>query len=449
MSWIPTLFAAEAIPSAMITFVALLMFLQLDQGWGMATLLTGLLTLPWIVRPLLQHMMRRAGHLALQLRIVETAIFAAIVWLALSFEGGGQYLLWNVFSALLCLALLCAWHEMAARHHYGHLLRLPFQRYYNLPKMFASQTAVILTYGIMIVGVGFLEVFYHNRHNAMTLSWSTAVYVLAGGYLLFLAFNLFAIPGSSKSKKSYRHGSDKAYMAYSPYKPSSANPSYPLLPIAFLFLLLLPQSLMFHARVLFFISARARGGLGASLQWLGLAQGTVGVIAFTFGLVLGYWLVIHGGRVHRHLQGSERICHTHTALSPDGRSRISRRALIVATVLLPISPLIYWHLSFLLPATLFPLCVATFLAQFLFGFGLNACAPYVRTVSGKTYANATGYLYIPAIALAMLLPASLSGFMLEHISFQTFFAINALCIIPAWGIGALGLYRSNCEIAKQ
>lgn len=420
MSWIPTLFAAEAIPSAMITFVALLMFLQLGEGWGMATVLSGLLTLPWIVMPLLRGTMLRAGHLALQLRIVEGAAFAAMVWLALSFTVHVQRL-WHVFAALMVLAVFCAWHEMAARHHYTRLLRRPVQCFYNLPKMLGSQTMVILTYGILIVVVGFLEVFYHNRAHAVTLSWSTAVYALAGVYLLLWVCNLFAIPGSSKSQKPFgdvAEGPDKAR------QPLSAHA---LAPLALLFVLLLPQSLMFHARVLFFISARADGGLGAPLQWLGLAQGTVGVIAFTTGLALGYWLIVQRASRRHH--------------KPD--DILARRAWLIATALLPLSPLVYWHLSFLLPTTLFPLCVATFVAQFLFGFGLNACAPYISAISGARYANATGYLYIPVIALAMLVPASLSGFLLEQVSFQTFFIIDALCIIPAWAVGAVGAVRRN------
>ena len=41
--------------------------------------------------------------------------------------------------------------------------------------MFFSQASTVVTYGAMIMVVGALEVFYHNRRNAITLSWSTAI----------------------------------------------------------------------------------------------------------------------------------------------------------------------------------------------------------------------------------------------------------------------------------
>ena len=75
MRWIPSLFAAEAIPSAMITFVALLMFVQLGVGWGESTLLCGLLMLPWVLKSFLRDKVRRMGHFQHVLRVVELLIF--------------------------------------------------------------------------------------------------------------------------------------------------------------------------------------------------------------------------------------------------------------------------------------------------------------------------------------------------------------------------------------
>ena len=68
MKWLPSLLAAEAIPSAMITFVALLLFVQLGVGWGESTLLCALLTLPWVLKSWLREWLQRivAGPCASQ-----------------------------------------------------------------------------------------------------------------------------------------------------------------------------------------------------------------------------------------------------------------------------------------------------------------------------------------------------------------------------------------------
>ncbi|MBQ7443944.1 MAG: hypothetical protein IJS59_08805 [Bacteroidaceae bacterium] len=428
MSWLATLFAAEAIPSAITTYVALLIFMQMGMGWGASTLMAAMLMLPWTARPLAETALARAGHLPLQLRTAEAALFAALVWLALSFTGPDGSV-WHVAAALLAVAMLSAWHEIGSRHLYTRLLRRPMQRYFNLPKMVASQSVVVITYGVMIVGVGFLEVFYHNRRNAMTLSWSTAVYVLAGFYLLLTLYNLIALPAPARC---HHRTTPLPAAGIAPHAALGGDKRrQAVLAWALMFAMLLPQALMFHARVLFFVAPRTQGGLGATLQWLGLAQGTVGVIAFSAGLVLGYWLIIHGSATHRR--------RSRATLDPATRRRITRRALVAATALLPLSPLIYCHLAALLPSTLLPLCVATGAAQFLFGFGLNACAPLIARLSGHAYDNATGYLHVPAIALAMLLPSALAGTVLELTSFRTFFAIDAACIPLAWAAGARAL----------
>ena len=59
-----------------------------------------------------------------------------------------------------------------------------------------------------------------------------------------------------------------------------------------LFLLLLPQALMFHTRVLYLYDTHAHGGLQCTIQEIGFAQGTVGVIAFSLGIALGRLLII-------------------------------------------------------------------------------------------------------------------------------------------------------------
>jgi uncharacterized membrane protein len=76
------------------------------------------------------------------------------------------------------------------------------------------------------------------------------------------------------------------------------------------------------------------------------------------------------------------------------------------------------------------------MAQLLFGLGLNACRKYIENISGERYQNAVNPLYIPVISLCLLLPMALSGFLLERMSYEHFFLMDALCAPIAW-IGIL------------
>ena len=55
--WTMTLFAANEIPSVVVTFVALIMFLQMKMGVAMSTLFSTLLLLPWVLQPLMRKVM--------------------------------------------------------------------------------------------------------------------------------------------------------------------------------------------------------------------------------------------------------------------------------------------------------------------------------------------------------------------------------------------------------
>lgn len=410
MKWLPTLFAAEAIPSAMITFVALLMFLQLGIGWEQSTLLCGLLTLPWVMKSFVRAKLRQLGHYSGQLRLLEVCICCQLVALAFCFIDRSSSR-WLLFVMLFVLCLFCAAHELVARMYYEHRLTPDDQRYYNSWKMFISQSTVVITYGVMIVGVGFLEVFYHNRRNVMALSWSMAVYVLAGIYLLLVVYNLFALRSPAVSPSSPSSSFLDAMRAEVHVIDRIAHKPHWFLVVLNLALLLLPQALLFHSRVLLFIGSRAQGGLAASLQWIGLAQGSVGVIAFSAGLALGYW----------------------------------RQMPRTSAFLLGLSPLVYWVLSHVLPQDLLSLCLAAFVAQFCFGYGLNATLPFVRYISGNRYRSTINYLYIPLISLVMLPPMAVSGWLVARLGFQTFFLLDTLLVLPAWLAAYFGfrLIREN------
>lgn len=407
MHWIPTLFAAEAIPSAMITFVALLMFLQLGIGWDFCTLLCGLLTLPWVLKSFVRQKVRLVGRFSYVLRGIEVLIFGVLAALAFCFNGLAGCR-WHVFGCLFVLCLLCAWHELAARMYYERMLRPREQRLYNGPKMFASQVSTVVTYGLLIVLVGSLEVFYHNRRHAISLSWSTAVYLLAGFYLLLVLYNLVSLRPPRLPDRSQPETLRHALRAEIRVIDRIAHKPHWLLAVGCLALFLLPQSLLFHTRVLFLLATEAEGGLACSLQWVGLAQGTVGVIAFSLGLGLGYILAVQRGR------------------------------LWLQALCMPLSPAVYYAMTLWPPTSLLPLCLATFAAQLFFGLGLNACLVFVRYISGERYRSTINYLYVPLVSLVMLVPVAVSGWLVSQVGFRTYFLLAMLLTFPAWAAFYIG-----------
>ena len=138
----------------MVTYVALLMLLQLKMAPAEATFLSALLFLPWVLKSFLRPWVRRVGRFGLVICLNEVLLSAALFLLALAFPQGVE----AVFPALFLVSLLCAWHELVARMYFESMLRPSFQRLLTVPKLVCSQAAVIFTYGALILLVGSVDV---------------------------------------------------------------------------------------------------------------------------------------------------------------------------------------------------------------------------------------------------------------------------------------------------
>ena len=166
-----------------------------------------------------------------------------------------------------------------------------------------------------------------------------------------------------------------------------------------LLFMLLPQGLMFHARVLYLYDTHAHGGLQCTMQEIGFAQGTVGVIAFSLGIALGR-LLINRYSLHR-LFWPMAIC-------------------------LVLSPFVYFGMTNFPPQSLGMLCLCTMSAQLLFGLGISICRYPISAISGKRYRNTINMLQIPLVSAVLIVPMAVSGWMTERLGYNVYFLVNAL-----------------------
>lgn len=398
-TWVPTLFGAEEIPSAMVTFVALLMFLQCGVSPARATLYSALLFIPWTLKSFVRSWIRRRGHYRHTIHYIEALLFLSLILVALSFPYGQGAL----FCSLMLTSLLCSWHELTARMYYERMLRPPLQRIFTTPKIFFSQTAVVLTYGMLIIVVGSLQVYYRHLLHA----WSMGCYTLAGVFALFALYHLVALRSPLIGNHSTNHtvgGSVKAEIYI--IDRIRQKPGW-LYSVTSLFFLLLPQSLLFFARVLYLYDTRTQGGLGCSIQEIGFAQGTVGVIAFCIGLTIGRRILLQNS-LHR--------------------------SFWFFAFVLGLSPMTYLYMTISVPSSLWTICICTCLAQFCFGLGLYACRLPIQYISGERYRNTINLLYIPLIATCLIPPAALSGWITHALGYHAFFIIDVLSAPLGWFI---------------
>lgn len=392
--WVFTLFVTNEIPSVVVTFVALIMFLQMGVGMTLATAYAALLLLPWVAQPLMRSLpafARDGGEDRHRLLWTECLMSAVMVFFALRM--GNKPLL--TLLMLFIISILSAWHDLLARRYYA-------DRVGNAPgggtwmsvlRTLSSQMATVLTYGLMIMAVGVLEIYFRQR--AAWYSWALCCYMLAGCYMLLTVANMLLL--------------DRTHALPQPPVPHHRRRQW-VMQAGLLALMLLPQGLMFFSRTIFLLARPQEGGLGCTLQEVGFAQGTIGVIAFLLGVTVGQRLQRRRGEAWMELP---------------------------LTLCLGLSPLAYLTMTYLPPGNLGALSAYTFLAQLLFGLGLNGCRRRIEHISGERYRNAVNPLYIPIVSLCLLLPMAASGFMAGRLTFRGLFLVDTLCAPASWAVLAM------------
>lgn len=399
--WITTLCVAEEIPAAVVTFVAVLMFLQFGASVEMASVYSGLLFLPWVMKSYLRSKVRNQAFFKRNVHVVESLMFVCLIGMALYINDYRVQVL-VLFVFLFLLAMLCAWHSLLSHMYYNRMLYPRQQNVFNTHKMFASQLTLILTYGVLIIIAGFFEVFFRSYQKA----WAMESYLVAGVFLVFCCIN-FVVLLNPRIHNPYRYESlIGAFKNEMHIIDRMRHKKYFTHVVVSAFFLLLPQALMFNSRVFFLLASVENGGLECSMQEVGFSQGTVGVIAFSIGVALGRKIMTKFGQ---------------------------QRTFMPFVFSLTLSPVFYMFMSHNpLVDNIVALCCMTLLAQFFFGLGLNVSGLFVRFVSEQRYINSINYLYIPLVASVMFLPMMASGWLVTQLGFRLFFIVNTACAPLAW-----------------
>ena len=410
--WIPSLCATKEIPSVVVLFVALLMFLQFGASETMASIYSAMLFLPWVMKSFFYSKVRKAGSYKRQLHIAESLLFLSLMGIAV-YISEAKVKEGVLFLLLFVLSLLCAWHELLSRIYYSRMLYPRQQQLFSNTKMLASQMVLVITYGVLIIVAGFFEVFFRSYQKA----WAMESSLVAGGFMLFAIMNVLVLQ-PPRVYDPYRKESLAGTVKNEMQVVARIRQKPHIFPVLLsLFFLLLPQALMFNTRVFFLLSPAEEGGLGCSIQDVGFAQGTIGVLAFSIGIAWGRAVMKKYGN-HRFFFWS-------------------------AAGVLTLSPL-----SYMLMAqhpqinNMLLLCCMTFFAQLCFGFGLNVCGLYVPYISGQRYRNTINFLYLPMVASLMILPMALSGWLCTVLGYSIFFLLCTGLAPVAW------LFLVVCKVKK-
>ena len=386
--WIPSLFATEAIVSATVTYVALLMFIQLGASLSKATIFSAALLIPSIGKSFVKWRQRWNAWLKPVLIGIHIFLFLAFVLTAFLINSRSTSI-YTIFTATMLIAIINAANEKVIAIYYNCVTEKKVQSFIGNYRFVATQISFIITYGVLIIFVGFHEIFFRNFY----LAWSMEYYVVAGVLLILLLFNVMLLQ-NTKDSMAVERGFVRHGHGFSKRMVRKRTVGFFILTTV----LLLPQSLLFCTRVFFLMTPESKGGLGCTLQDVGFAQGTIGVISFMIGTFVGQHLI----------------------------RRYGNRKMFWSMVLpLLFSPFFYLITKMCIAAPSFlDICMMTLGSQLCFGFGLNICIFLIKRTTDVFDDNILSLVHVPLVVLAMALPIALSGILLEALGFQNFFILD-------------------------
>lgn len=403
-SWVPSLYFAQGIPYVVVMSISVIMYKKMGISNTDIALYTSWLYLPWVVKPLWSpfvDMFRTKRFWIVTLQLLIALSLSAV---AFTIPSAGFFQV--TLAVFWLMAFASATHDIAADGFYMLGLEQHQQAAFVGVRSTFYRIAMITGQGLLVVLAGSLE----TSTGSIATGWSWTFFVLSGLFAVLFAYHTAMLPRPAADRAVLSSGSSSVLTEFFNTFATFFRKKEIAVILAFLLLYRFAEAQLVKLVTPFLLDPREAGGLGLTTQEVGIAYGTVGVIALTLGGLLGGYVISKRGLRYW--------------LWP-----------MVFIIHLPDAAFVF--LSWLQPENFFVISAAVAVEQFGYGFGFTAYMLYMILVSDgehKTahYAICTGFM-----ALGMMLPGMFSGWLEDQIGYRNFFLWVMLSTIPGFIVAAL------------
>ncbi|SDH08327.1 MFS transporter, PAT family, beta-lactamase induction signal transducer AmpG [Flavobacterium omnivorum] len=395
-NWIPTLNFASGLPYAIIISVSVIMYKNLGINNEDIGIYTSLLYLPWVIKPLWSpfidlYSTKRKWFIGMQL-LISLAFLIVGLTIPLS----------NFFVISLAIfwvaAFASASNDVASDGFYMLALEKDQQSFFLGIRSTFYRLSMLTGNGLIVFVAGYLEQEYGDKQKA----WSYTMVVVGLIMTVITVYNYFSTP-KIETKMAVMKTVSVPHKSFGEVFATFFQKKQIGLVLAFILLFRLGESQLLKMLTPFLIDPISAGGMGLTTQDVGVIYGTFGVLSLTIGGIIGGIVI-----------------------SRDGLGKWMLP--MILAMHLPIIGFIL--LSHFHPGSVFYIYATVIAEQFGYGFGFAAFMMYLIYVAdgeSKTshYSIATGFM-----ALGMMLPGMLSGFIQEYLGYGNFFIWVFLATIP-------------------
>jgi PAT family beta-lactamase induction signal transducer AmpG len=394
--WIPVLNFASGLPYAIVISVSVIMYKSLGINNEDIGIYTSLLYLPWVIKPLWSpfidlYSTKRNWFLAMQLLI-------SIAFLVVGLTIPTSHFFILSLAVFWVAAFASASNDVASDGFYMLALAKEQQSFFLGIRSTFYRLSMLTGNGLIVIIAGYLEQQYGDK----TKAWSYTMIIIGLIMAVITIYNYFFTP-KTETKTTGNELELTPKVSFGTVFSSFFQKKQIGLALAFILFFRLGESQLLKMLTPFLIDEKSVGGMGLTTQDVGIIYGTFGVLALTIGGILGG-----------------------IAISKQGLGKWMLP--MILTMHLPIIGFIL--LSHFHPASIFYVYATVIAEQFGYGFGFAAFMMYLIYVAdgeSKTshYSIATGFM-----ALGMMLPGMLSGYIQEYLGYANFFIWVFLATIP-------------------
>lgn len=392
--WVPTLYLTESVPYVLIITVSVVMYKNLGISNADIGLYTSFLYLPWVIKPIWSPILELFGHK--KQWFLSMQFILSLVFLGVGLTTGSSHFFTFTLAFFWMGAFASATNDIASDGLYLIALKPEQQSFFVGMRSTFYRLGMITGQGLIVIVAGFLEQKFADPAQA----WSWTMLGVGGLMLVLTGINYLATPKVVEERiaKEDQPSFGKVFSTFFTKKNIGLS-------LGFVLLYRLGESQLVKMASPFFLDERADGGLGLSTTEVGFIYGTLGVIALLVGGILGGIFISRDGL---------------------GKWMIPMAFAINA-------PNIgYVFLAWLQPDNVYFAVLVVVIEQLGYGFGFAAFMVFLLFLAEgifKTahYALATGFM-----AMGMMLPGMLSGYVQQWIGYPGFFVWVVIATIPGF-----------------
>ena len=394
--WIPTLYFVEGLPYFIVNTISLVMFKDMGMDNGTLALLTSLISLPWVVKPLWSPFVDLVRSKRWWIVSMQFVMLAAVALVAFSVR-------LTTFTLTLILFIIAAFasatHDIAADGFYMLALDERRQSAFVGIRSTFYRIASVFGQGVLVVMAGLLE----KKLGNIPAAWTVTMLVSAGILAAFSVYHLFVLPrpaedGSHATAAGILHGFGEAFASFF-RKPGV------WIAIAFMLLYRLPEAFSVKMLFPFFRDGVELGGLGFTTDMYGIVYGTFGVVALLAGGILGGLAAARLGL---------------------------RKCMWPMALALALPCAVYIYMSIAQPQSLWIVGACVVFDQFGYGFGFSAYMLYMMHFSEGPLKTSHYAICTAFMALSMLLPGLVAGYLQQALGYIGFFVLVMICCIATF-----------------